>query len=177
MASVLRRGQPLASPSRSLFPWCCDHVWLPLLLMRRCRWPTHRRGAVVWLLRFSPPSPFCLSFPWWHLDRVCLPLWGSGRGGVDVFLAPQRAGLALRHERPLPPPPPKARHSPGFPPPRSTSPWRREHVRLSPSRRRSGRCEASDFVLSPRGWGYGAGQCGTKTLNLLPRKSFLRFLH
>ena len=60
----------------------------------------------------SPP-PLRSLFPWWRRDRVCSPLWGSGRGGVDVFLAPRRAALALRRKRPI--------HHP--PPPRLSFPW------------------------------------------------------
>ena len=103
-----------------------------------------------------PPPPLCLPFPWWCRDHVCSPLWGSGRGDVDVFLAPRRAALALRREQPLPPPP-RACCSPGFPPLCLLSPWRRDCIWLSPAQRRSGRCEASDFVLLPRGWG-GCGE-------------------
>ena len=67
-------------------------------------------------MRCGPPAlppPLGSSFPWWRRDRVCLPPLGSGRGGVDVLLAPRRAALALRCGRPLPPPPPRARRSPG----------------------------------------------------------------
>jgi hypothetical protein len=59
-------------------------------------------------LRCGPPAlppPLGSSFPWWRRDRVCLPPLGSGRGGVDVLLAPRRAALALRCGRPLTPPP------------------------------------------------------------------------
>ena len=49
---------------------------------------------------------------------------------------------------PSPPPPQRARHSPGLPPPRSLSPWRRDRVRLSPSRRRSGRWSMGGCVFS-----------------------------
>jgi hypothetical protein len=52
-----------------------------------------------------PPPPLRSLFPWWRRDHVYLPPWGSGRGGVDVPLAPRRAALALRRGRPLAPPP------------------------------------------------------------------------
>jgi hypothetical protein len=145
MASALRRERHIAYPSCSSFPGAAI-VRSPLLLMRQCRWPARRRGASL-LWREDPP-PLRSLFPWWHRDRICSPLWGSGIGGVDVFLAPRRAALALRRERPLPPPPV-----------RSSFPWlspfglvasQAARVFLSPSWRRIGRCEASDFVADVR---------------------------
>ena len=76
--------------------------------------------------RAPHPPPLRLSFPWWRHDLVCSPPWGSGRGGVDVLLAPRRAALALRRGWPLAPPPPRTR---------SSFPWRCYRVRLPPTPR------------------------------------------
>jgi hypothetical protein len=68
------------------------------------------RGCVC-VVAPAPPPPSALVVP--LRDHVCSPPWGSGRGGVEVPLAPRRAALALRRGRPLTPPPPT----------RSSFPW------------------------------------------------------
>ena len=69
---------PLALRSRSVATVADEAVFMARALM----------GCICVVAQVAPhsPSPLCLSFPWWRRDHVCLPLWGSGRGGVDVFL-------------------------------------------------------------------------------------------
>jgi hypothetical protein len=151
MALAMRRGRPLALPPALVVPLAPQSRLVAAVAGEE--WQSgvdgpHVNGVHLCCGTGGPPTPppLCLLFPWWRHDHVCPP-WGSGRGGVNVLLAPRRAALALRHGRPLAPPPQRACRSPDLPPPCLLSPWCRDHIRLSPLRRRSGRSEASDFVL------------------------------
>jgi hypothetical protein len=89
--------------------------------------------------RAAPRPPPHSSFSW-RRDHVRSPL-SLMRSGIAVSMARTSTG-------PSPPPPPTRPSFPWLAPSALLSPWRRDRVRLSPSRRRSGRWSTGGCVFS-----------------------------